>query len=1220
MADKNKVSFYLEFKSKGEQLLKKYKNNINDLATSAKQTASATDKSAKSMDNLGTSSSKVSKVMNGLTNSIKNTKKVSDFSEAAESSKLFSNNINSLNDEMQGLDTESKKAAQSLDNLRKAEEKAANEYKDIVDQRQKLRDIKTGDDYKKFIEQDKILAQEEKNLLKTSKDLTRQREKAEKSMNVAAEKAKAKALKDQTAETKKTTKATTDLDNAQKKASNNRYSNSVKKNTKELKENKEEATDLGGALGKVTDLTGKGLALAGITLSVGAFVAYGKAIVDNNAELEILSKRSGVAVSDLQAINDVAKGLNLNIQQVTDKYYDLNEKIQEAAAYGTGEAIDPLKALNLSAEELKKLSPDKQLNEIFKAMQGFDKLSQKQIFAQLNIDDIENLARAYQKVADRRKDLEDRGLLLKDGAVFLQTKEDLNLLLQDIEAFGSTVLKDLIPIIKQLTLDENGNSLLNGENAKKLAIGLGKTALVLKVLFDICSLAVGQLGILSEKLTLTGLLFSNDLSAAIQTATVYMNAFIDVVKKGGAEEGIKQVADKVVESTSVINKKLRTIGVTYGLLAKAKGFDGLGDSLLSMAKNADEEVKANEKVQKAIGAKNILEQDGVQKKIDDIERLRRANNASYRDTNKQNQAERNKQANIQLAALEVDLGKLSDDNYLPKIIEKATEKAKVAAGKAGEETGKKYITELQKQLVVKGLEDEIKNINLNFELENIDQTQATNSLTKYYDQYIVYLKTIGKTDIEINTVRKAKEEDLLKIKNFVSKTEQERIALLQLQIKLLADQGNEQAANSLQQEQDLKELGKSYENFANEVKARKLYQDIIDVQKVKENIDDLNKELTNIDVKVSLGLDKEKAKADIQEVYRNLRNETAKQYDSENKLLALQEQEQQALLSLAQKKTLAEQQTNTVLGLQLELLRSQGKEAEAIELSRASRIDEIKSQFVDLEKQAEAVDLTNKLIDREVAQANLNKISEDITKLEKQLNNSDFLDTSNRVNLEGQINTKLQERIEIQKQLGIYEEEYNKTYMFSVENVIKLNGELKDSFKDIFSEFASGALSGKEAIGQFAAFFVKKLSEMALEQLYLNSISAFTGASTSNVANNKVGLGSLFLSAFSGAPKYHTGGTIGETKPMMQLPGVTKSNESIAILEQGEKVLTKQQQKQSSNANTTVNNSGIRDINVNLDGDDFMKKNLGSDASITTLTKIMRQNSAKFNSALGRKS
>ena len=114
--------------------------------------------------------------------------------------------------------------------------------------------------------------------------------------------------------------------------------------------------------------------IGGIGTAIGAIsiVDMVREVAEATKETENWARATGLATSDLMALEYAAEKVSLTSDNMRDIMKDLSEKIGDAFATGGGEAVDALKMLGLEADKLVKLSPDKQLLAI---AENLDKLS-----------------------------------------------------------------------------------------------------------------------------------------------------------------------------------------------------------------------------------------------------------------------------------------------------------------------------------------------------------------------------------------------------------------------------------------------------------------------------------------------------------------------------------------------------------------------------------------------------------------------------------------------------------------------------------------------------------------------------------------------------------------------------------------------------------------------------------------------------------------------------
>lgn len=105
-------------------------------------------------------------------------------------------------------------------------------------------------------------------------------------------------------------------------------------------------------------------------LAIGAGTAFSgmiKGSLDAANRLNDLSDRLGIAVNNLSRLEYAAKVTGVAQSNLTTGLQRMTRRISEAAR-GTGEAVDALQELGLSAEELNRLSPDEQFYRLADAL------------------------------------------------------------------------------------------------------------------------------------------------------------------------------------------------------------------------------------------------------------------------------------------------------------------------------------------------------------------------------------------------------------------------------------------------------------------------------------------------------------------------------------------------------------------------------------------------------------------------------------------------------------------------------------------------------------------------------------------------------------------------------------------------------------------------------------------------------------------------------------
>lgn len=121
-----------------------------------------------------------------------------------------------------------------------------------------------------------------------------------------------------------------------------------------------------------------GVAAAGAAITASAAgIALLKSTSDQVTETERWAKSLRVSTQELLAWQFAAEKAGVTGDNISDIFKDIGDKIGDAVLNKSGEAVDALNALGLSAEKLSKISPDKQLMAIGEALGKINTNSEK---------------------------------------------------------------------------------------------------------------------------------------------------------------------------------------------------------------------------------------------------------------------------------------------------------------------------------------------------------------------------------------------------------------------------------------------------------------------------------------------------------------------------------------------------------------------------------------------------------------------------------------------------------------------------------------------------------------------------------------------------------------------------------------------------------------------------------------------------------------------------
>lgn len=397
-------------------------------------------------------------------------------------------------------------------------------------------------------------------------------------------------------------------------------------------------------------------------------------------------------------------------------------------------------------------------------------------------------------------------------------------------------------------------------------------------------------------------------------------------------------------------------------------------------------------------------------------------------------------------------------------------------------------------------------------------------------------------------------------------------------------------------ELELKQSEQQLEDYYKNVKAKN-----------KEAFDEQSKMFTDSVNEANLSFDLDLDNSDYETTRKKL-EVIFKSYESFVKnngtyaeLLQVQTDRASALEQLKSREDAKMKDVLALESMQVELLQAQGKEIEANDIKR-------QRSFSNIKKEVENIDTRNATLavaDRLFKFDDLNAIVKELKDLETKLDNVAYGDTNKRLELEGQIADRKSTQIELQKELGVETDATNEKLKFTVAQVKELNIGVNNDVVDGFTEMAVGAQTFGQVMEDVKNNFLKNIAKMIIQQLYFNAIAGLTGGSAADAQAGKVGLGSLLFSAM---PTFHTGigggGSTSSFQPQVQVPGLTNSNEGLAVLQKGERISTvNQQYNEQYKNNTTTNNQSFY-----MDGEQLSSAVFNSNTADEAVLKIITKN------------
>lgn len=185
--------------------------------------------------------------------------------------------------------------------------------------------------------------------------------------------------------------------------------------------------------GAFTGLKAAAVGVAGaLTAALSVPVAFGfiKSTVDGIDALNDLADATGASIENLSALEDIAARTGTSVETAGDAVIKLNKVLGEARA--DNDAGRAIKAIGLSAEELRRLDPAEALRVVSVALAGYQDDANKARLVQ------ELFGKSAKEVAPLLKDLAEAGQL--NATVTTEQAQQAEKLNKQIAAFQKNVL------------------------------------------------------------------------------------------------------------------------------------------------------------------------------------------------------------------------------------------------------------------------------------------------------------------------------------------------------------------------------------------------------------------------------------------------------------------------------------------------------------------------------------------------------------------------------------------------------------------------------------------------------------------------------------------------------------------------------------------------------------------------------------------------------------
>jgi hypothetical protein len=233
------------------------------------------------------------------------------------------------------------------------------------------------------------------------------------------------------------------------------------------------------------------LAGLGVGLSVGAFVAFTKGIVDSLDALNDLKDATGASIENISALENIAKRTGTSFDTVGTALTKLNQALSSAKPGSDTELA--IKAIGLSVADLKKLDPAEAFQKIAVSLNGFADDANKARLTQ------ELFGKSLKEVAPLLKDVaEAGGLVATVTTEQAEAAEKLNKQLfamqADSLAVARTFADAFIPTLATMAEEFNKVDLAGDSLAKTLGTGIKTVVETVAVLVANLSYVLKGLG------------------------------------------------------------------------------------------------------------------------------------------------------------------------------------------------------------------------------------------------------------------------------------------------------------------------------------------------------------------------------------------------------------------------------------------------------------------------------------------------------------------------------------------------------------------------------------------------------------------------------------------------------------------------------------------------------------------------------------------------------
>ena len=215
------------------------------------------------------------------------------------------------------------------------------------------------------------------------------------------------------------------------------------------------------SIGKGLKSMGKNLTLVGSAI-VGPMALAARSFANFGDSITKTAQRLGIGTQELSEYHHVAELSGVSTRTLDMAWQRMTRRISEAAK-GLGEAKGALKELNLSAEYLNTLSPDKQFEAITDAMQKIPNQADRvrlamRLFDSEGVSLVQIMNQGRGAIDAMRAQARELGITLgKDASKgSVELKDNMNLMSSSLQGLKNTIASAIAPAANEFLLRMTG--------------------------------------------------------------------------------------------------------------------------------------------------------------------------------------------------------------------------------------------------------------------------------------------------------------------------------------------------------------------------------------------------------------------------------------------------------------------------------------------------------------------------------------------------------------------------------------------------------------------------------------------------------------------------------------------------------------------------------------------------------------------------------------------